>query len=360
MSIPDRVVLDFYAAALDEAPLDEAFGRVAESLGARSGLLQCAARGPDGAPLQAEVMGIFRMNLDWMASYATELAGLDLWRQETFRRPGRVLEMDRYVPPATWENSEIYNLTKHEMDGFHALTFGGLAGPGAIWGFGVHRTRSQGSFTIEQVRLAEAVVPHMHRAMCSLLRQRGSAARRPAQLDAVLASLHDPAMLLGRDHRLRHANPALTTLSAQRDGLVVAGDGSLTLADAKAARMLEAMLRGGLGGELAVLRPSGAPSLLLVLHPLPASSGGGHLVTVLVPDAPPVGDPSPRLRALFGLTAAEARVCAGLLEGLSPQDYAETRRISIHTVRAQIRAALAKTGQDRIGGLMALTARLAR
>jgi DNA-binding CsgD family transcriptional regulator len=63
--------------------------------------------------------------------------------------------------------------------------------------------------------------------------------------------------------------------------------------------------------------------------------------------------------AMFGLTAAEAQLCAALLQGLSPQEHADARGVSITTVRSQIRSALSKTGQGRIAGLVALTARLA-
>jgi DNA-binding CsgD family transcriptional regulator len=66
------------------------------------------------------------------------------------------------------------------------------------------------------------------------------------------------------------------------------------------------------------------------------------------------------LKALYGLTLAEAEVGAQLAEGFSPAEIAEGRGVSLETVRNQIKALLQKTGENRIGGLIALLARTVR
>ncbi|MDZ5646825.1 helix-turn-helix transcriptional regulator [Nitrospirillum sp. BR 11828] len=59
-------------------------------------------------------------------------------------------------------------------------------------------------------------------------------------------------------------------------------------------------------------------------------------------------DVSPALVAdLFGLSLAEARLTAGLCNGLSLGDYARQRGISVGTARIQLKRALAKTGCPR-------------
>lgn len=50
-----------------------------------------------------------------------------------------------------------------------------------------------------------------------------------------------------------------------------------------------------------------------------------------------------RLATLYGLTAAEARVAAGVGRGRSPKEIAAAHGSSWHTVRAQLRTAFAKT-----------------
>lgn len=49
----------------------------------------------------------------------------------------------------------------------------------------------------------------------------------------------------------------------------------------------------------------------------------------------------------FGLTLAEARVANAISLGLSPRDIAERDAVSVHTVRSQVKAAMAKTDSNR-------------
>jgi DNA-binding CsgD family transcriptional regulator len=60
----------------------------------------------------------------------------------------------------------------------------------------------------------------------------------------------------------------------------------------------------------------------------------------------------------FGLTAAEARVAAAIAQGFSPQEIAQRDERSVHTVRAQLKAAMTKTNSNRqvqlVGRVMTL------
>jgi DNA-binding CsgD family transcriptional regulator len=62
-----------------------------------------------------------------------------------------------------------------------------------------------------------------------------------------------------------------------------------------------------------------------------------------------------QLRQAFDLSAAEATVAESLLEGLSPNEYAQKSGVSIATVRTQLRAIYEKTGtrsQAEAAGVM--------
>jgi DNA-binding CsgD family transcriptional regulator len=63
-----------------------------------------------------------------------------------------------------------------------------------------------------------------------------------------------------------------------------------------------------------------------------------------------------RLGGLFGLTLAEQRTAAALLNGLSPSEIAEHYRISLPTVRTQIQSILGKLGVRRQADLIRLIA----
>jgi DNA-binding CsgD family transcriptional regulator len=62
--------------------------------------------------------------------------------------------------------------------------------------------------------------------------------------------------------------------------------------------------------------------------------------------------PIKRLRALFGLTEAEALLARGLLDGRRLAEIAASRDVSVETVRTQLRSLFRKTGVSRQADLM--------
>jgi DNA-binding CsgD family transcriptional regulator len=63
-------------------------------------------------------------------------------------------------------------------------------------------------------------------------------------------------------------------------------------------------------------------------------------------------------RQAYRLSPAEAALLLALLQGRTPQDFADARGVRIRTVRAQMSALLLKTGTQRQQDLVALVARL--
>jgi DNA-binding CsgD family transcriptional regulator len=68
--------------------------------------------------------------------------------------------------------------------------------------------------------------------------------------------------------------------------------------------------------------------------------------------------PEHRLRELFGLTPAEARVTVALFEGQTAQEAAESLGISFHTVRVHLGRIFEKTGAHRQTDLVRLIMRV--
>jgi DNA-binding CsgD family transcriptional regulator len=60
------------------------------------------------------------------------------------------------------------------------------------------------------------------------------------------------------------------------------------------------------------------------------------------------------LQELFGLTAAEAVLAAGLAEGKSIEELAAEQGVSMNTARTQLKSIFAKTGVHRQGQLISL------
>jgi DNA-binding CsgD family transcriptional regulator len=127
--------------------------------------------------------------------------------------------------------------------------------------------------------------------------------------------------------------------------------------------LVYAVTHGGAGGMLRVTRRTQPPLAVLVaplptrLHP--ATALAPSLALVLITD--PADNPVPAAQALhqlFGLTAAEAGVALALVAGRSAEEIAAERRVSVPTVRTQIRQILAKTGALHLRDLMRLLAGL--
>ena len=68
--------------------------------------------------------------------------------------------------------------------------------------------------------------------------------------------------------------------------------------------------------------------------------------------------PAERIRRAFGLSHGEAMAAHALASGQSAMDYAETRGVSIHTVRNQIKYAMIKMGVHRQTDMAVLVSRL--
>ncbi|WP_299848059.1 helix-turn-helix transcriptional regulator [uncultured Roseovarius sp.] len=81
------------------------------------------------------------------------------------------------------------------------------------------------------------------------------------------------------------------------------------------------------------------------------------LVVISTPDH---AEDAGRLSDQLGLTRAEAEIGLALAQGASPTEIAESRSVSIHTIRNQIKSALSKTGSASRTQLVAQIVRIIR
>jgi DNA-binding CsgD family transcriptional regulator len=166
--------------------------------------------------------------------------------------------------------------------------------------------------------------------------------------------------------RPRFTNPAAEAELASGARLRLSASGILRLsetgADGHLARLLAALRqgrtgwwRGACGGAEASLSalPGGVAGEGLAGLVL----GAGTPCVQVVLTAPETPQGATVLAARLGLTQAEAEVVLALAEGRTPAEIAEARAASPHTVRNQIKAALAKCGVRRQSDLVALALR---
>jgi DNA-binding CsgD family transcriptional regulator len=202
-----------------------------------------------------------------------------------------------------------------------------------------------------------------------LSRRIGERATLSDSLADVLHASANAILLLDVSGRVRFVNQAAESILARGDGLSARG-GRLLGATPRVTSNLAAVIAeaaGGLGpprgGALPLPRPSGARPLALIAAPLGEATADAFerrprvLVCVTDPDEAPVAD-APRLRSLFGFTAAESAVAARLAAGEEVRAIADALDISHNTVRRHLQALFPKAGVSRQSELAILLTRL--
>ncbi len=236
---------------------------------------------------------------------------------------------------------------------------------------GVVRSHSDGYITAEQRRVFSLLAPHVRAAMRLQTALEGKSA---ALLAECMETLSIPLFVCDSAARVKVFTQAAQALVSSGRGLELK-NGKLRCTISSETRMLEEAVAAAASSILtpgppaaravAVTGPSSSrlPPMVLEVFTLP-----GRL------DTPGFASIAPRvlivacgqrkssrsrraalLQAIYRLTAAEIEVAQLLTEGISPQEIAGRRGVSVGTVRVQIKAILVKVGVRR---QVELTARL--
>jgi DNA-binding CsgD family transcriptional regulator len=265
--------------------------------------------------------------------------------------------------------SEYYNdfLLRRDIHGVLGLMVWRQGAEAAI--INLTRPPAKGEFLPEHAHLLAPFMPHLRRAV-------GISGQLPAWrgqsegFDAALTASRPAVLVLDATGRVLYANPAAEGILSAQDGLRVA-HGVVGPADPTAARQFSALVgraAGGdmpAGGSLAVPRPSGGRPYAVQIAPCrPGRSGlfpsPARVVLTIVDFEAESGPDHETLRALFGLTMAQASVAALLARGRDLRDIAMTLGISLFTVRRHLADVMAKTDTNSQVALVYLLSRLAR
>jgi DNA-binding CsgD family transcriptional regulator len=239
------------------------------------------------------------------------------------------------------------------------------------------RGRSTRPFT-EGVALTRFAGVSRHFARAALIQRRLMRADGlPQGANAVaLHALSVPALFLDARGRALWVNSAAETLLRGRDGLSYSRNRALAGASSADTARLGALIAAaaaGVGSAAQLRRPSGAQPLLALAAPsgaapdpwrsaLAASATPRIALFVVDPSAPLAkrGDSAPaaRLRALFGLTAAEAATALEAASGDGLPAVAQTLGVGPGTVRTHAKAIFGKTGVRGQADLARLLTRL--
>ena len=216
----------------------------------------------------------------------------------------------------------------------------------------------EGSRPLDDTDLAlgNQLVPHLARAY-EIHRKMWEMAALARTQDRIPTGL----VMLDALGRPIHANTSARRIAKLADGLSIETSGLRVDApddQEQLDRTLEAALRPGIRSEndifrtLTVQRPSGLRPFTLTVRPLledrPESTLHDARAVLYISDL----EFSSRrevhtLRVRYGLTRAEGELVSLLCAGLSLERVATQRKVSIHTVRSQLKQVFAKTSTSR-------------
>lgn len=229
----------------------------------------------------------------------------------------------------------------------------------------VFRKVGQGAFTSEEREEVDRYVPHLRCAFA--VHQALEGARRVhLALAEVMDRLPTGMLLLNGRRQVLLQNAEAERLLADGDGLHLEGD-RLGAEDARENADLQALIADAMEAETdrllaahgfqSISRPSGKRPLSLMVAPMRVGSARSPLTDVAV--ALFVSDPergrisgSKMLEELYALTQSEAELLQLLSMGMSLEEAAASRGVSMNTARSHVKHMFAKTGVSRQGDLV--------
>ncbi|MBP0446090.1 hypothetical protein J8J14_15050 [Roseomonas sp. SSH11] len=379
MDDTDSLITGIYAAAAEELSWSDAMLALQRATGAVSSSLINAP-----APLgRMEALHATPFDGATVQAYLDHFHRIDPWVEHL--RPGlaagigpQIIRSDHELRQEEYRATEYYNDFGRRI-GLEWIVVGiGRIGQG-YFNIGLHRPGGAKPFAAEDLQPLRAALPHVQRALELRARLGAAASGLPLRM---LDAVPEAAMVVDATLAIHHANTAALRLSGPASGLSLARDGSrpgaplhLRLPGTEETARLTALVQSvarlrqaGGAMRLAAVAERRRHAIAILVSPLPgalhpagrpADSGPvqGLALLLLRPlDRP--GPPAPLLQTLFGLTAAEAEVASGLAGGIRAEQLAERRRVSLPTIRAQVRAVLEKTGTVNLRELEALLASL--
>lgn len=240
------------------------------------------------------------------------------------------------------------------------------AGGDPIGGFTIFRQEGGQAFTEEEFALVDPFVPHFRRALHTHLEIQGAQRVRTALAEA-MNLLPTGLLLLDERRRVVLKNRGADRILELDDGLRLDRNGP-SAEDARENASLQGLIadamdaKAGGGsvatGFLAVSRPSRKKSFAVMVAPL--LDGGSSVVRdaavaifVADPNAGRLHDPEV-LGAVYSLTHSEAELVRLLAQGMTLEEAAEARGVSMNTARSHLKRSFAKTGTSRQGELVRL------
>jgi DNA-binding CsgD family transcriptional regulator len=350
-----------YDAALNPADWPQLAPMLARAFGAES----TAIFQLDLAQGSAALFGITgNFDAKAMSEYEAYYHQKDLWAIEMSKSPtGRARLSQEIVEDSEFLNSEIYNGFAKRIDLFWSVASVMALEKQFMGAIGIHRPHGARPFEAHDKHQLDLLLPHLTRAMLLQLKLQGLTQDNRIVLEALerhsvgMIAVDARATLLFANataERLLRAGLGLTCRQGYLGAIDPTKDGELRRLIEQAGMAARGSLSEA-GGVLALPRIEGRPLSLLVCPLRPHALNLGPPPAALIIFGDPDATPSTSTQALvnlYGLTRAEARLMAALVDGERLEHYADRHQISINTARTQLKQVLAKTGHGRQADLI--------
>jgi DNA-binding CsgD family transcriptional regulator len=353
-----NLVSEFYSASMDARFWPTALAKLCHAISAQA----CALASYDlvaGTGTIAQAVGI---DLELIEVYGDVYARSNIWlqREEMFRSPGVVWTGADLVSESEQQANEYFQRWLVPQD-LQQQVFGLLERQSstALYLFAA-RSATAGPFTADEVALLRRLLPYLQRSLRSgeLLR-RSQDVRRVATetLDIIpigVIQISRGGAMLAANHVAREIMALKDVLTVGRHGLEIERDGRrVRFRDLISDLMMrDHHNKRGLQMAFSVPRPHGRRPLSIAILPVqrPGENAGWEEPAAVIfvgdPDRKSEIDES-RLRQLYGLTNAEARVAALLACGHRLDEIAEMLNVAYETTRKHLKKVLAKAATDR-------------
>lgn len=356
-----RVVDKIYGAVGEPDAWADVLQEVAETVGARGALLFRPSAGGDPQGFWSPAADDL---VDWALGDGKHLHNPRPARAQQFGLGHAATESDLFSQTELERdpfNNEMIGRLKYRWEA------GGTIGEidGAPLLFTTQRLADQERFDSSELDLLEALFPHLARA--TQLSVRLAMARAEGALYA-FDQMACGGVVLGNRGRVLQVNASAARMMGR--GIDITAD-RVVASTGAANTALQGMIEAALASHPRLKRERVRPTVVidrperepLIAYAIPLRGGIRDLFTpgraLLVLEEPEarrqVSDQA--LVSTFGLTPAEVRLATALAEGKDLRTIAEQNRVTLGTVRSQLKSLMAKTDTHRQAELVGLLLR---
>ena len=319
----------------------------------------------------------FGLKADFAQSYNDRFGGQDVWLRRSILscRPGQIQAGEQVVAESILVASDFQRHWLAPQDLFYAQWGTLLVLDDTVMVLSLYRSEGNGPFGKTRLARFGELMPHLQRAF------RINELLSRAQLEGestlgALDQLPNGVILLDANSRVIETNRYANEILSMNDGLRITREGLQAASRQQTERIRQIVQRGtgsdhGIRNEgaadgenrasetILIARPSGQSSFNALISPLPVGArflGELHrAVAIFITDPERQYNLSHRrLREIYELTPAEARMASLVAQGNRLEDAAEDLGVSLNTVRTHLKRIFAKTGTDRQADLVRL------